>query len=235
MIGCTCSRCQDEWRVVRDPSATEEPRPPRQMVVRPPEPVGERRHRLSPTRRQASTAGVSKRAMSLGRPRIKRATTRHDDDCQCGGCPRHHLDCQCGWRDDDRIPHANTGGTMPAAAPALFMACKNCRYGRSVTALRIAFCPPDIARRYHPSTGSGKPLALTANSRSMPRPSRTSARITLGPRQDREVTGVGHPGGEVGQVRAVGPPGVRCHRVLEISDQVVAERRAQRAELDFDR
>ena len=30
MIGCTCSRCQDEWRVVRDParpkSATEEPR-----------------------------------------------------------------------------------------------------------------------------------------------------------------------------------------------------------------
>ena len=28
MIGCTCSRCQDEWRVVRDPSATEEPRPP---------------------------------------------------------------------------------------------------------------------------------------------------------------------------------------------------------------
>ena len=66
MIGCTCSRCQDEWRVVRDPSATEEPRPPRQMVVRPPEPVGERRHRLSPTRRQASTAGVSKRAMSSG-------------------------------------------------------------------------------------------------------------------------------------------------------------------------
>ena len=36
------------------------------MVVRPPEPVGERRHRLSPTRRQASTAGVSKRAMSSG-------------------------------------------------------------------------------------------------------------------------------------------------------------------------
>ena len=65
---------------------------------------------------------------------------------------------------------------MPAAAPALFMACKNCRYGRPVTALRIAFCPPDIARRYHPSTGSGKPLALTADSRSMPRPSRTSAR-----------------------------------------------------------
>ena len=45
---------------------------------------------------------------------------------------------------------------------------------------------------------------------------------------------VGHPGGEVGQVRAIRPPGVRCHRVLEVSDQVVAERRPQHPKLDFD-
>ena len=46
---------------------------------------------------------------------------------------------------------------------------------------------------------------------------------------------VGHPGGEVGQVRAVGPPRVRCHRIGQISDQVVAECRPQGAKLDFDR
>ena len=46
---------------------------------------------------------------------------------------------------------------------------------------------------------------------------------------------VGHPGGEVGQIRAIRPPGVRRHRILEISDQVVAERPPQRPKLDFDR
>ena len=65
MIGCTCSRCQDEWRVVRDPSATEEPRPARQMVVRPPEPVGERRHRLSPSD-PSDTSAIADDSVSRG-------------------------------------------------------------------------------------------------------------------------------------------------------------------------
>ena len=47
--------------------------------------------------------------------------------------------------------------------------------------------------------------------------------------------GIGHPGGEVGQIGAIGPPGVRCHRILEILDQVVAERGPQHPKLDFDR
>ena len=41
-------------------------------------------------------------------PRRSRPAVRHDDDCQCGGCPRHHLDCQCGWCDDDANPYANS-------------------------------------------------------------------------------------------------------------------------------
>ena len=45
--------------------------------------------------------------------------------------------------------------------------------------------------------------------------------------------GVGHPGGEVGQIRAVGPPGVRRHRIGEVLDQVVAERLSQGAEAGF--
>ena len=47
--------------------------------------------------------------------------------------------------------------------------------------------------------------------------------------------GVGYPGGEVRQIGPIRPPRVRCHRILEISDQVIAERRAQRPKLDFDR
>ena len=45
--------------------------------------------------------------------------------------------------------------------------------------------------------------------------------------------GVGHPGGEVGQIRAVGPPGVRRHRIGEVLDQVVAERRFATLEAGF--
>ena len=45
--------------------------------------------------------------------------------------------------------------------------------------------------------------------------------------------GVGHPGGEVGQIGAIRPPGVRCHRIFEISDQVVAERRPATPEAGF--
>ena len=39
---------------------------------------------------------------------------------------------------------------------------------------------------------------------------------------------VGHPGGEVAQIRPIGPPRVRRHRIGQISDQVIAERRFAR-------